>query len=893
MKPQNLSSQKSLEETISREEEKNLRRKHSFAQKIKAAIMTTATAAGILSGVLSFKPGKANASQILLGEDTPKVEAPMQTWYLLNYQPLEAIIREVYRKDIKLWIGKTEATIDEQNYTLDAAPYIKNSRTMVPLRFISEGLGATVSWDGTQKKVTIQEADNTIELWIGKTTALVNGTSYTLNAAPEIKNSRTFVPIRFVSENLNANVSWNSATKEVGIYREKVSEHINMNSDADKDGLTFAQEQKLGTNPNNKNTIYNTLTDKQLYDLVSKYPALNIFAKNPDGKTRLTLPDKVKYDLDPLNPFNLDDILNDELAIRYAAANNSADGKAAVLQAVQSILQKYGQKLGTAAKQATAASTISPEELDAQANTAKQQVESSFQNRAYNFRSDGSAITIEDLTSTDRYRTLISLNKLFAPEDINILLSESPTLQKGNLSQYSQLINSLIECSNAQEQFLNEKVKDTNTFKQNINQLSLYDNNTAELIIRLWNENESLRGFIASHPKTTLAVASAFSNTILEQGRINYDGKEYDLNSPEAFERIKGILSGLFNYFAKTEETFKSQKLGFAQSIYHNSGIESYTLIELQGLAPITAADICDGVFASTLKDQGVSAAISMFDVNELLPKLYEVAMKNYHMRVASYGSGKVLLDWLNPEIGPASIRIKLTPFYMSTRPDIIEGGIVFKSDEKKNPEQVKDVAVKALSIMDKFSFTTDERIKAREIEMVGVEKLINIALLRPVIENLYAVDLKNNTAKSGTGSAIDRMDAESEKLARQIGGATIFNLEKLRSSLPAGRYSDANVIAILLYTEMQPKDLSTYEKNPILLPCRIGPGWIIRPELVAPVTLNDSDRLYFGIESIDKKIEGSSLVQSFGSYSAESNEEFDRKLSVAKSFIPYPGVKM
>lgn len=123
---------------------------------------------------------------------------------------------------IKLWIGSTKATISGESFTLDAAPFIdaSSSRTLVPVRFISEALRSEVLWDSKTKKVTIanKELEKTIALWVGSKTAKVNGDNYALDVAPVIMPpGRTFVPLRFISEAFGAEVQWDSTKKEITI----------------------------------------------------------------------------------------------------------------------------------------------------------------------------------------------------------------------------------------------------------------------------------------------------------------------------------------------------------------------------------------------------------------------------------------------------------------------------------------------------------------------------------------------------------------------------------------------------------------------------------------------------------------------------------------------------
>ena len=101
--------------------------------------------------------------------------------------------------------------------TPSVAPVIENGTTLVPLRIISENLGATVEWDGTVRQVNIAKDETKIVLTIDKTTAIVNDMDTTLLLAPKIINGSTMVPIRFVSENLGVYVNWDGSSRTVQV----------------------------------------------------------------------------------------------------------------------------------------------------------------------------------------------------------------------------------------------------------------------------------------------------------------------------------------------------------------------------------------------------------------------------------------------------------------------------------------------------------------------------------------------------------------------------------------------------------------------------------------------------------------------------------------------------
>lgn len=96
-------------------------------------------------------------------------------------------------------------------------PYIKNSRTMLPMRELFEKLGANVQWNDTTQKVTATIDGNTIELYIGSKTAYKNGKKIELDTVAEIQDGSTMVPLRFVGEGLGKTVSWDDKHKTVTI----------------------------------------------------------------------------------------------------------------------------------------------------------------------------------------------------------------------------------------------------------------------------------------------------------------------------------------------------------------------------------------------------------------------------------------------------------------------------------------------------------------------------------------------------------------------------------------------------------------------------------------------------------------------------------------------------
>ncbi len=108
-------------------------------------------------------------------------------------------------------------TINGAPLTMDVAPTIQNGRTLVPMRSIFEALGAAVHWDEATRTIRAYRREDAIVLELGNRTAWVNGPSRQLDVAPVAIAGRTMVPLRFVAEALGADVAWVDATRTVTV----------------------------------------------------------------------------------------------------------------------------------------------------------------------------------------------------------------------------------------------------------------------------------------------------------------------------------------------------------------------------------------------------------------------------------------------------------------------------------------------------------------------------------------------------------------------------------------------------------------------------------------------------------------------------------------------------
>lgn len=132
---------------------------------------------------------------------------------------------KIQQRILKLAIDGAKVTIDGELHLLPVAPYIDGSvgRTLAPIRFISEALGAKVEWVQDTRQVVIRRDDIRIVLTIGSRDVWVNDEVFTLDTAPQlISPGITFAPVRFICEALGDRVDYDNLTGEVTIVSDLV-----------------------------------------------------------------------------------------------------------------------------------------------------------------------------------------------------------------------------------------------------------------------------------------------------------------------------------------------------------------------------------------------------------------------------------------------------------------------------------------------------------------------------------------------------------------------------------------------------------------------------------------------------------------------------------------------
>ena len=127
-------------------------------------------------------------------------------------------------RQVVFTIGSSFFSIDgEIQPEMDVQPYIKEGRTYLPLRFVAYSLGIddqNIQWDGETRRVLLSKGEQQVLVWIGSRALDHNGTLSDMDAAPEIWQQRTMLPVRPVVEAFGGSVKWDPALRTVTIVME-------------------------------------------------------------------------------------------------------------------------------------------------------------------------------------------------------------------------------------------------------------------------------------------------------------------------------------------------------------------------------------------------------------------------------------------------------------------------------------------------------------------------------------------------------------------------------------------------------------------------------------------------------------------------------------------------
>ncbi|WP_049886108.1 copper amine oxidase N-terminal domain-containing protein [Thermacetogenium phaeum] len=117
-------------------------------------------------------------------------------------------------------VGKNTYVLNGNTVVMDAAPYIKDGRTFLPLRFAAKAVGTAdenIIYDPALKTVTIIKGDRVVQLTVGNKALLLNGTVVMMDVAPEVVNGRIMLPISWLAQALSVSIEWDPVSRTVTV----------------------------------------------------------------------------------------------------------------------------------------------------------------------------------------------------------------------------------------------------------------------------------------------------------------------------------------------------------------------------------------------------------------------------------------------------------------------------------------------------------------------------------------------------------------------------------------------------------------------------------------------------------------------------------------------------
>lgn len=232
----------------------------------------------------------------------------------------EKIVEKSFTLDgKKVNLPITQIKLDNVDLESDVPPVIVNNRTLVPIRLVSENLGAKIQWDPKTYKVMITNDEKSIALKINSSKVTVNGLEKTLpdKVPAKLVSDRTMVPIRFISEELGVDVDWDDSNRVVSLKTKEVEKKINnfldFKFEKNNDKETFNINGDLKTE---YKTFYLSNPNRLVFDFsdsglrnndISKDENINeyyiksykSYYYKEEGRTRVTL--TLKEDIDRKN----------------------------------------------------------------------------------------------------------------------------------------------------------------------------------------------------------------------------------------------------------------------------------------------------------------------------------------------------------------------------------------------------------------------------------------------------------------------------------------------------------------------------------------------------------------------------------------------------------------
>lgn len=135
------------------------------------------------------------------------------TFYIKNYNLLLSTPKQPLYDALNALEEAPIIKIDDTILGFENPPVTESDRTLVPMRFLFEQLGAEVEWDAETETATATNINRAVTFAINDTTATVNGSAATMDVPARLIGDKTYVPLRFLSEELGYTVKWDEDTR--------------------------------------------------------------------------------------------------------------------------------------------------------------------------------------------------------------------------------------------------------------------------------------------------------------------------------------------------------------------------------------------------------------------------------------------------------------------------------------------------------------------------------------------------------------------------------------------------------------------------------------------------------------------------------------------------------
>jgi hypothetical protein len=124
------------------------------------------------------------------------------------------------KREAVFTLNSTTYSVNGEQMTMDVAPYLKDGRTYLPVRYVGYALGispANVLWDNSTRTATFIKGNRVVQVTVASKVLKINGASVTMDVAAEMKNGRVMVPFRWIAQAFGAQVDWNGTSQTVTV----------------------------------------------------------------------------------------------------------------------------------------------------------------------------------------------------------------------------------------------------------------------------------------------------------------------------------------------------------------------------------------------------------------------------------------------------------------------------------------------------------------------------------------------------------------------------------------------------------------------------------------------------------------------------------------------------